>query len=221
MGKGGAGAGTSSKRARASRRKEAEPGSPNDARSFRDFGADTEAMSSYQKAAFKKWESSLTPEERAAIDVYKGYAYTTINRDAQAGMRDLSKEKRDTYAALDRAIRKGSAPDNIVAYRGLSLNYDTNPEKMLGKTLYGKGYASMSLERDTARGFSGSGNRKHSVIIRALIPKGSKVASVAGREYELVGGRNSGFKITGVSRDAAGKWLLDATYVGTSRKGRK
>lgn len=194
---------------------------PGNARQF--VGADgttsQAAASKWGKETYKSWEKSLTAEEKEAVTTYTGSWATDVNAKLRTSG-DVSSWDKSSVANLDKALAKGSLPEDLIVHRGMSYSKLTDAMESgaltPGSILHDKGYGSSSVHSD--RAFTGN------VRLRVRVPAGSPGAYVENlsshkSELEFLLPRNSSYVIKGyqkVKTKSGGTfWLVDAEYAGS------
>lgn len=141
-----------------------------------------------------KWEE-LDEFEVTAVAMYTGSAYRKMNNKLRTGapLGDNAK----TVEALDKAIAKSKATQDLVVVRGLTSDaVQAMGALKVGAVLSDKGFISTTTNAEIAQAFSGGG---YGLKIR--VPKGASILPVKhlsshSHEDELVLPRGSSFKIT-------------------------
>lgn len=157
-------------------------------------------------------DGKLSATEQAAIFRYQGGTYIDINEYARTNKLDpgsvlsTKKEAKETLAAIDSAIAKGTTPEDVVVFRGFRPEGAAQRDGItgtveVGQTITDKGYTSTSMSKDTASEFG-------SVLLEIEVPKGTNAAFVPAdggmQESELLLGRGASFKVLEV-REENGK----------------
>jgi hypothetical protein len=149
----------------------------------------------------------LTSEERFAIDHYSGFGYLSINRSLR-GEQASNAEIKEQVAQLDAAISKGTLAAETTLYRGTAARFlgDLTP----GTVLKDKAFLSTSRSMKAADYFG------HDAMIRITAPRGIRAADVShhagGHEQEILLGRNTKLKVTGVST-SGGRTVVDVRVI--------
>lgn len=173
---------------------------------------------------YKEWEKSLSEEEKAAVGRYQNESFG-FNEKLRHGSYDggyggeqaTDKE----YAALDAALSKSTIHQSVVVHRAISdADALGDLNKLVGKTITDKGYASTSLSRSAAEDY-GEG-----IICKINVPKGSKAAYISnvtdskGKDFsdnrEILLPRDSHYKVKAVVKKEepvyfGGKFAYNAT----------
>lgn len=160
-----------------------------DTKSANDIGdADYAAQSMAQSAG----ESA---EETAALKRYADGADIEINGALRSGA-----EPTGDAAKMDAVINRNSLSRPATLYRGLRTEGDYNrlANTKVGDVLSDKAYTSTSTSAPVALGF---GKR---VTFKIDAPKGTKAAVGRSGEKEVILGRNTKLKVTGVKRTIVG-----------------
>lgn len=183
---------------------------------------------------YKGWEKSLTTEEKNAVARYQSESFG-FNEKLRHGSYDggyggdqaTDKE----YAALDAALSKSTIHQSVTVHRAISdADALGDLNKLVGKTITDKGYASTSLSRSAAEDY-GEG-----IICKINVPKGSKAAYISnitdskGKDFtdnrEILLPRDSHFKVKSVVKKEepvyfggklaykATKWEVEMDYEG-------
>ena len=183
---------------------------------------------------YKGWEKSLTAEEKDAVARYQTESFG-FNEKLRHGSYDggyggdqaTDKE----YAALDAALSKSTIHQSVTVHRAISdADALGDLNKLVGKTITDKGYASTSLSRSAAEDY-GEG-----IICKINVPKGSKAAYISnitdsrGKDFsgnrEILLPRDSHFKVKSVVKKEepvyfggklaykATKWEVEMDYEG-------
>lgn len=136
------------------------------------------AVKSWFKENMQNWVQKLSKSELQSLSWYSGFKSLFINSYLRSKKEiELSKSKeeiKEIIKNLETAILKVSTPVNLIAYRGANINNIfgqeiENPEKLLGKGIYDKGFMSVSLLEDVARKFATD------VVLKIKIPKGTNL----------------------------------------------
>jgi hypothetical protein len=181
----------------------------------------------YEQAAAAKLDAHfqtyyahrLSATELASIRAYGGSSFNSINgslRDAPPGAPIKGSRH---VPALDKAMAASALPEDTLFWRGIRSPHPlmTMPEaelrKSVGTEFTEKGYGSHSTSQSFAEGW-GQGR-----TLRVTAPKGTKgvwMRSIGGtiaNEREFLWDRASRYKVTGVSRSASGKLVIDVEYL--------
>ena len=156
----------------------------------------------------KAWEKSLTLDEEAAWDAWKGSDYKYL-READAAGAATPKDAAQLaslYAAFEKA-----PPTQGPVFRGMSnlSAADVAPYATVGATIAMKSVASWTPAPDVAMQFAHEGRREsYSVQLRLMRNSGiAKMVDLSSSEPEAVIGKGAQFKVTGVSKQIVdGAW---------------
>lgn len=183
------------------------------------------------RASYKAWKSKTTEEERDTIRDYTGSDYTYINRALRNNsvlasmMSDEAKAERFEQASkISSGISKYDLNDNIIVYRGVSLDalginavFDSKISEgmkdLVGTVYKDKGFMSTSAVK------SSSFTSKEAVM-SIKVPKGKgrgawvSPISLYPYENEFLLQRSSSLKITKAERGTGGKWEIEAELIG-------
>lgn len=165
------------------------------------------------------WESS-TPEQVAAVKVYTGGDYYTIN-NALRGKGRVSERHAAAISKLDEITSSSTYSGKL--FRGIgesavaSLERDGLLEK--GAIINEFGFMSMSKHEGSAKAFAASSSR--GILLRIVAPEGSKAADISGGskfkgEAEVLGARGSRMK---VKKYDPKKRVLDVELLPPERQG--
>jgi hypothetical protein len=159
----------------------------------------------------------LTKDERSALDGYSGTYYREINETLRGGSpwTDLSPaELKAEIAHLDASINKGTLAAETTLYRGTSPAALGGGIPAVGTTLSDKGFLSTSRSSNIAEAFQNMSTG--GVMMRITAPRGTRAADVSyhtgGHEQELLLGRSTKLKVTGVSA-SGGRTVVDVTVI--------
>jgi hypothetical protein len=153
----------------------------------------------------------LTKDERSAVYEYSGAYYREINGTLRGEnpWTDLTPAQlKSETAHIDAAIRKGTLTAETTLYRGTSVRFlgDLTP----GTVLSDKAFLSASRSRDVSLSFGAD------AILRITAPRGTRAADVShhagGHEQEILLGRNTKLKVTGVSTHGS-RTVVDVTVI--------
>ncbi len=166
---------------------------------FRSFDTDKEAKK-WADDSYKKWGSDLSSSEKDALWRYQGSVHERINTGLRTGKR-LGKVEKAFVKRLDAALENAVVRENVTVYRGFKHpDITKNWNRLVGKTVTDKGYASTTLYKDTAEYF-----RKQSkgVMAEIRIPKGARAGWLGGvadaSEGELLLARGTKYRIVETS----------------------
>jgi hypothetical protein len=159
----------------------------------------------------------LTKDERSALDGYSGTYYREINETLRGGSpwTDLSPaELRAEIAHLDASIRKGTLTAETTLYRGTSPAALGGGLPAVGTVMSDKAFLSTSRSSNIADAFANMSTG--GVMMRITAPRGTRAADVShhtgGHEQEILLGRNTKLKVTGVST-SGGRTVVDVSVV--------
>lgn len=142
------------------------------------------------------WYRSLTEGERAALDDYLGFDYSDVNNRLR-GIWPMNEDVEEKVRLLDGALSRGSVPDDIIVYRGLSsAELHRELSSRVGGIWEERGYTSASLRPYAARQFAGS-STDTAVTMDIKVPKGSRGAFIDSEEVEILIPRGSRYRIVG------------------------
>lgn len=171
----------------------------------------------------KEWADNLSIPEREAIRRYteQSYEYNNLLRRGEkpdGGKKRVQEVEKD-IALIDKALKKGKIGDNVIVYRGTSIQALGFPpkakptvqelEKLKGKTIVDKGFMSTTLDRKVISAFDGSTYSRQIVNIEIHVPKGTK-GSYIGRvsktpnEAEILFPKGTKMKIKEVKVETTG-----------------
>lgn len=171
------------------------------------------------------WATSLTPQQRKAVESYKGTGYRHINGTLRHG-KEPSAATRERISALDAAVGRGKVERNITAYRTFDARaLPGPPTSLIGKTFTDHGFVSTS--ESGREPFAIAAKRvpkgRNPVLARIKIPAGThagfpdRVLGIQGasgyQELELLLPRDSSFRITGVKRAANGIYEMELELI--------
>lgn len=137
------------------------------------------AVKSWVRKNMQDLVRNLSKSEIQALNKYSGFKSLYINSYLRGKkLMEFSKSKEEIQEIIkniESAILKVSTPVNLIAYRGASIKKIfgqeiKNPERLLGKGIYDKGFMSVSLLEDVAKKFSTD------VVLKIKIPKGTNLA---------------------------------------------
>jgi hypothetical protein len=150
-----------------------------------DISSVTDFQAFAQSTAYKKWDSSLSKEEKIAIDYYSRDGYFPINSLLRTGVLDediyLGEEgygvntKKDVLKMADHvesAIRKSKSPKKMTVFRGLALEKGTALGELLNKGITDPAFMSTSTSAEVAGRFTAS-SVVNSAIVVMNVAKGS------------------------------------------------
>jgi hypothetical protein len=126
---------------------------------------------------YANWPSSLTKAEYEAVRAYTGDNYYNINRVLRGLERSYEGNNEKYVELISQALNKYPVPEDVVVYRGTSIDSlgklkNLPPDKLVGKTIQEKGFMSTSL--DPSQAF-------HNDITYVIkVPKGTPGAYVGG-----------------------------------------
>ena len=175
-------------------------------------------------AARNKEQSSLTNEEKKALQQYRGSYYSPMNADLRGGY-ELSKAGKQRVELLDQAIEKQVLSSPMFVYRGVSgdifgvnRNIDENDiQSFVGKTIWDKAYMSTSFSKQDAF--------HDDILLSIAVPKGSGVGidvnshlpaqagSAGEREREYLIARGQGLRIISFKKLSDGRFEVNAELV--------
>lgn len=166
------------------------------------------------------WEGALSPGEHSAVEAYgstrQGFL---LNRQLRSGQ--VSPENQQMAAALDSALAKGSAPVDLVAYRGFGPNSWARLQSAQGHTFTDAAYPSLSLDENIGRSYAyGIGGTEEGVLAQVSIPAGSPGAYISPalpfdgpQEAQFLLPRVSTFRVTSTFLDAQGRRCATLEYL--------
>ena len=178
---------------------------------FRKF-ATQELADEWGQSSYRAWVAKLKPDEREALDLFKGAHSKDVNHYLRGITEDHdAKLGKKLTGQIDKALRKSSVPENVTVYRGMrpeafeGVIDPTDPGKLRGLVLPDKGFAATSLSEETARGGYGI----HGILAEIRVPKGTKAAYLdtsgihqyAYTEYEMLLPRGTRFKVVGARKE--------------------
>ena len=135
----------------------------------------------------------LSKTETEALHDYSAYKYEAINNGLRDG--DLNPKLKPDIAAIDSALSKSTASEDLTLFRGYS-----GPAMEVGKESWDKGFVSTSTATGIAVGFADANSESGQgrTILAIHVPEGSNAIAVHGiyNEKEVVLGRSSGFRVT-------------------------
>jgi hypothetical protein len=156
-----------------------------------------------------KQTKPFTDQERIELQDYKEGNYQQLNaylRDPASVRESLGKELDKQIKTIDAAIGKSVLQQEMVVYRGIQHPaLARNAERLVGRSIDAPTYLSTSAHSGVARNFASTGSGGVVLAIRARA--GTHAAyldqfqtSGNSGESELLFGRNSRVRITGVDR---------------------
>lgn len=121
-----------------------------------------------------------------------------------------------TVGLIDSALAKGSAPEDLILYRGFG-HPQRDPAYRPGDTIDQRSFMSTSLSESVARQFGARAGR-NAVMLDTFVPEGSPVGfpdglGVHDDELEVLLPRGSRVKILSVSTDEEGQTHLKGELV--------
>jgi phage portal protein BeeE len=144
--------------------------------------------------------SKFDAEEIAGLDKYSGSGFARINNGLRRNEGNLEKvEQVKAVLAIDRALQKGSVPEDTMVYRGIK-NRDLVDKLNVGDEFSDHGFVSTSLHRKVGEKFG------KEAVLEIKVPKGARALAFdaiwrgGNAEHELLLPRGSKFKVTGVRR---------------------
>jgi hypothetical protein len=183
------------------------PTRPDEPRSFNSVAEADE----WGRAAFRDWASSLSEREVHALARYQNSGHRGINAKLRRGQAELLTEREfQTFAGVDRATRKGRAPEKLLAFRGMGpgslLAEANNQEALAGRQYRDAGFGSASLLRGVAREFAGEGGLLVEILVPAGTPGAYLNASPAAKDKyrdqcELLLARDLLYNVVGILRE--------------------
>ncbi|MFI5679319.1 ADP-ribosyltransferase [Streptomyces cellulosae] len=169
--------------------------------------ASNKAGKAYGDANWNDFLDNLDPEAHNALHTYSDHYYTQINDPLREGVK-LSDDMQHVVDNMDRVMGSHPVPENIMVVRGTDVSYLKlrSPLEMEGNFFDDPGYTSTSLGKDPAFAFQ-------PVHLHLRVPKGTPALwidhiSANKGERELLLARGTGYKVTRVFQDAAGKWQV-------------
>lgn len=180
----------------------------------RDFGGDVPAIESYTARHWGGWLQSRPPAEVDAIRTYTRNAGringTLRGRPVGALGGDLDPGRVPEVAdRLRAAVEAGRVPEDVVAYRGLSLrDLGLRPDQLAGATIPDPAFTSVSLNESLARRDYVQG--RQGLLLRIRVPAGTPAAAVdladgtAGTDraqHELLLRPGQSYRITSVRKE--------------------
>jgi hypothetical protein len=169
--------------------------------------ASNKAGKAYGDANWNDFLDNLDPEAHNALHTYSDHYYTQINDPLREGVK-LSDDMQHVVDNMDRVMGSHPVPENIMVVRGTDVSYLNmrSPLEMEGNFFDDPGYTSTSLGKDPAFAFQ-------PVHLHLRVPKGTPALwidhiSANKGERELLLARGTGYKVTRVFQDAAGKWQV-------------
>lgn len=176
------------------------------------FGCDSERIQKWGKRHYSKWISSLSKQEKAAIENYTGEgsnSYRTINTNLRTGI-PLNVHDAELVNSIHSALSRASLPHDVQVYRALDENgirelalYCNQGNIEEGASLQDSAFMSCSLLANN----SFNTDRSNNYILRLAVPEGvhaayvNKVSSFS-VEQELLIDKDHCLYITGVSKCA-------------------
>jgi len=154
------------------------------------------------KKEFAASSSTLTIEEKDAVDRYYTSAYAGLNRELRTGAPLTDSE---LVKNLDSALNKGSLVKSTTMFRGAYLTDMTGIK--VGEVFEQKGYASTTVKRSTADSFAqaGPGGLGRQVTFVVNLPKGQVGYVIPyGTEGELILPRGMKFTVTHIEENPTG-----------------
>jgi len=165
---------------------------------------------------FKRWETSLSVDEKNSIALYTGEEYILINKILRGKGSGHEYEPRTVKLIEDItvALSKAKIPENIVVYRGCDKNvlgdFVNNPKLLIGKTLSDKAFMSTALIKNSAF--------KSDILMKIRVPEGANGAYIGhfswiDDEYEVLFQRGQKLLVTDVKFEmvpvkAFGEWKV-------------
>jgi ribosomal protein S18 acetylase RimI-like enzyme len=142
-----------------------------------------------------------SPEQRAALERYRGDEYQAINDPLRGGREASPGRVRDDVALLDLAVNGSVAAEPVTLYRGLTHS-SAIPQS---GEFVDRGFVSASLSENTATYFSGASHGDEpapdQTVAEIRLPAGARAlplsAAVGSAEGEVLLGRGSTFRVVG------------------------
>lgn len=167
----------------------------------------TKSMPAAQRNRFdrfeKKWNKTLTTNQRKSLKDYTRSGYVDINRTLR-GLQPTSPKIDNRIKAIDHALLKFKSPYDFTVWRGTELkNFKyglKNGKLAIGASYSDKGYLSTSLVRAGTIGFG------YDALIRIQTPAGNYGAPVYKlspyeNEEEYLLKRGTKFVVTGIKKE--------------------
>ena len=160
----------------------------------------SKAISEYAQKHFPAG-NEFDAEEVAGLNRYAGSTFSRVNNGLRANAGDIEKvQAKKTVAALDKAIQRGTVPEDVVVYRG--INSSTLANKFsVGDEFQDHGFVSTSLDKKIGEKFG------KEAVLEITVPKDAKALAFDSiykgghmDEHELLLPRGSKFRVTDVSR---------------------
>lgn len=173
----------------------------------------------------KAWIRQLSAPEKKSFQEYTGGYADAINSRLRNGepLADLSK----SVERIDEAIGKFATPDEMTVYRGAGRKeWATgleNGEIKAGSVIRDKAYSSTSLSEKVA-----SQAEFGPVVLKIKLPKGTNAAPLMDKKVSVFGNdqqelllpRDSGFKVTKITKDE-GRTIVDVDFAPPAATTRK
>lgn len=147
---------------------------------------------------------NLNDEEHDSLHDYTNHSYEAINKYLRKGNYNLKNKEHWILEDLKSAFNKAKTKNDITTYRGInSAAFSEMVDSMQpGDTFIDKGYSSTSTNKQNTENFADSYNGfKNGVIMKIIVPKGSKAISLMGlndefiKEKEILLNNNAKFKV--------------------------
>lgn len=165
---------------------------------YKDYQKSDAAVSAHDRYK-RDWKKTVTPEQLASVEFYRGAGHLIINPRLRENNPtyvarfvnstkelQISEEKLKEHIANIRASAK-PLPANLIVYRGTS---DYKPDYEIGTVLKEKGFTSTSLSAMTVEdSFASSG------YLRIALPKGTPVTYGTRDEKEIILMPNARFRV--------------------------
>lgn len=169
------------------------------------FGEDFDKRAIRGKEAHKaaQFQEKLTQKETLSIYSYTGVTYKRINRQLR-GKEEKSSYIQEIISFMDKAMKKTSTTEDIIAYRGVSSKVFDKLE--IGAIIKDNGFTSTTTKLNIAKSFastSAASSNGESLVMEVRIPKGSRAVSVLKytthkNEEEILIDRDSEYRVADI-----------------------
>lgn len=147
----------------------------------------------------------LSTAHHAALGEWQSERYRSIQNYNRTGKTGGRLGLKDLTGKIDSAINANRIPRDIQTFRGIGGEQVLGLKK--GATFSDRGFVASSLSLETAKLYARS--RDDGAILRVAIPRGTRAAYVQGGETEVLLGRGTRFRVTGISRGSQGERVVD------------
>lgn len=160
----------------------------------------------------------FTEQEQIELQDYAEGNYKNLNeylRDPSSIRASLGVEYDSQISTIDAAIEKSTLARDVTVYRGVQHpTLARNADKLVGRTVESPSFMSTTMNPDVAKSFAGYS--QSSVVLKLTAKKGTKAlnmepfkkSAMNRGEAEVLFGRGSRVRITGVERTSSGTVVL-------------